>query len=120
MKDLNSLNEFRMYGSERRIYGQYGDGFNGLFTVPSPIDGKPLTIIASSGEGWEHVSISRNSRTPTWREMEYVKRLFFKDDEAAMQVHPPLKDYVNVHPYCLHLWRPIDTLIPLPPDYMVG
>lgn len=120
MRDLTELNPLRLFHNERRIYGCYGDSLNGIFAIPSPVDKKPLTIIASSGEGWEHVSVSRNDRCPSWSEMEHVKRQFFREDEAAMQLHPPLKDYVNCHPYCLHLWRPTDTVIPLPPDYMVG
>jgi hypothetical protein len=38
--------------------------------------------------------------------MAFVKRLFFRDDETAMQLHVPASDHVNQHPYCLHLWRP--------------
>lgn len=35
--------------------------------------------------------------------------------------HPPVTDYVNFHPYCLHLWAPMDGIkIPLPPSWMVG
>jgi hypothetical protein len=120
MIDLNTLNQYRLYRTERGFYGVQGDGENGLFQVESPVDRKPLFIIASKGEGWEHVSISRKTRTPTWGEMEHVKRLFFKSDEAVMQIHPPLSDYVNRHPNCLHLWRPLDSIIPLPPSYMVG
>jgi hypothetical protein len=52
--------------------------------------------------------------------MEQVKRLFFRDDETAMQLHVPPSDYVNAHPYTLHLWRPLDQEIPRPPSVMVG
>ena len=120
MRNLNELNHLRLYRIERNLYGTQGDHENGLFNVESPVDKKPLFIIASSGEGWEHVSVSRKNRTPTWGEMEHVKRLFFHDTEAAMQLHPPLTDYVNAHPYALHIWRPLDTVLPLPPSYMVG
>lgn len=79
-----------------------------------------LGIIASWGLGWEHVSVSRRDATPSWAEMDHVKRLFWDDEEAAMQLHPPRSQWVNNHPYCLHLWRPIDTDIPLPPSVLVG
>ena len=80
-----------------------------------------LRVISSTGEGWDHVSVSLRDRCPTWDELEHVKRLFFRDDEVAMQLHVPPSQHVNVHPYCLHLWRPNDGReIPLPPSIMVG
>lgn len=78
-----------------------------------------LGIIASWVDGWDHVSVSRKDRCPTWDEMETVKRLFFTDDETAMQLHVPPSDHINVHPYCLHLWRPHGAAIPMPPQGMV-
>jgi hypothetical protein len=38
--------------------------------------------------------------------MEFVKRIFFADDETAMQLHVPLAEHISHHPYCLHIWRP--------------
>ena len=70
--------------------------------------------------GWEHVSVSREDRCPTWDEMCQVKNLFWDDEDVAMQFHVPSKDHVNNHPYCLHLWRPIGITIPLPPACTVG
>lgn len=101
-------------------YGSAGDHTCGMFHVPSPIDRVLMRVIASSGEGWDHVSVSRHGRCPNWPEMEFVKRLFFQDDETAMQLHVPPSDHVNCHPYCLHLWRPHHTEIPRPPAMMVG
>lgn len=100
-------------------YGGYGDETCGLFVLPSPIDGGDLRVIASAGGGWDHLSVSRVNRCPNWIEMEHVKRSFFRDDEVAMQLHVTPKDHVNVHPYCLHLWRPQDREIPLPPAIFV-
>jgi len=79
-----------------------------------------LRVLASNGEGWDHVSVSLADRTPTWAEMEFVKRLFFEEDEVAMQLHVPPKDHVNNHPFCLHLWRPHGGVIPRPPASLVG
>lgn len=92
-----------------------GDETCGAFRFPNG-----LRVIAAAGMGWDHVSVSRADRTPTWDEMEYAKRVFFKDDETAMQLHVPPSDHVNCHPYCLHLWRPHDVAIPRPPAIMVG
>ena len=51
--------------------------------------------------------------------MEHIKRLFFADDETAMELHVPPDKHINTHPNCLHLWRPQDQPIPLPPSIFV-
>ena len=66
----------------------------------------PLRVIASTGAGWDHVSVSLPDRCPTWAEMDKVKRLFWRDAETVMQLHVPRTEHVNCHPNCLHLWRP--------------
>lgn len=65
-----------------------------------------LKVIFSDGGGWDHVSVSLKTRTPTWDEMCYVKDLFFDASECVMQLHPSKENYVNEHQFCLHLWRP--------------
>lgn len=121
MRNLHLLDAYRETGPDVvRLWGFVGDETCGMFHVPSPTDRAPLRIVASSGEGWDHVSVSRQNRCPNWPEMEHIKRLFFKDDETAMQLHVPPSDHVNFHPYCLHLWRPHGVEIPRPPAYMVG
>ena len=97
-----------------------GDGWNGAFHIPCRSDGKMLTVLQSNGLDWEHVSVSRPDRSPTWNEMSAVKDLFFDEDETVMQLHVPKKDHVNFHPYCLHLWKPIRLSIPVPPFILVG
>jgi hypothetical protein len=95
-----------------------GDGMtNGYATVPGH---RPLTIVFSDGLGWEHVSVSTPSRVPNWSEMCYVKRLFWAADDVVMQLHPAESQYVNNHPFCLHLWRPKAIAIPTPPAALVG
>lgn len=63
--------------------------------------------------------VSLVDRCPTWDEMEAVRRIFFHDREWAMQLHLPGEKKINVHPYCLHLWRPQNLPIPIPPEWMV-
>lgn len=104
----------------RHYGGWVGDETCGAFTVPSPVDKADLRVVASRGEEWDHVSVSRATRCPNWTEMEHVKRLFFKPDETAMQLHVPPSDHVNCHPFCLHLWRPHSVDIPRPPSILVG
>lgn len=100
--------------------GGFNRDRNGAFIIPHPATGVCLRIIASDSGGWEHVSVSLSNRTPNWREMEFVCRQFWSEEEAVMQLHPPRSDWVSVHPFCLHLWRPADGGIPLPPSIMVG
>lgn len=120
MKNLRLLDGYRHVETELKIAGTVGDDRGGFFHVPSLIDGQTIRVMASAGDGWDHVSVSRVNRCPNWPEMEHIKRLFFKDDETAMQLHVPSTDHVNHHPYCLHLWRPLDQEIPRPPSIMVG
>lgn len=96
-----------------------GDDQNGTFIVKLR-HGQTVRVIASSGMGWEHVSVSRQDRCPTWDEMCQVKALFWTDDDCVIQYHPPASEYVNNHPNCLHLWRPTDVDLPMPPSILVG
>jgi hypothetical protein len=82
-----------------RIAGPAGEN-SGAFRLG------PLFIMVSDGMGWDHVSVSRADRCPTWEEMEFVKRLLFKPEETAMQLHVPESEHINNHSNCLHLWRP--------------
>jgi hypothetical protein len=95
-------------------------GNNGLFIVRW--GRAALKVLASTNSGWEHVSISvyRKKRTPTWDEMCYIKDLFWGKEECVIQYHPPLSEYVNMHEYVLHLWKPIGVELPLPPSSLVG
>ncbi len=95
------------------------DGNNGKFFVKSLKFPHVLQCLASDQEGWEHVSVSTQKRCPTWEEMCFIKGLFWDETDCVIQYHPPKSDYVNVHPYCLHLWRPIDETIPTPPTIFV-
>lgn len=122
MRNLNLLNIYRDCSKAvMDHYGSFGDHETGVFLIREYMDSPlVLRVIATTGEGWDHVSVSLPNRCPIWGEMERIKRMFFQDHEVAMQLHVASKDHVNVHPYCLHLWRPIDKEIPLPPSIMVG
>lgn len=96
-------------------------GNNGNFHVPRPDAlGKWFNVIASDGEGWEHVSVSLPSRAPTWGEMCFIKDLFWSEDDCVVQYHPPKSEYVNNHEYCLHLWKKVDGEFETPPSLLVG
>jgi hypothetical protein len=122
VRNLHLLDLFRITDkASLAIYnGWAGDHECGAFLVPSRIDGQTIMVVASVGEGWDHVSVSRRNRCPNWQEMEQIATMFFKDDEAAMQLHVPAGDHVNNHAYCLHWWRPLAAPIPRPPAILVG
>src|SRR6187399_954476 len=121
MTPLRLLDVFRKRQLERAVYGAEGDDGCGVFMVPSiHRERGMLRVVASDGDGWDHVSVSREDRTPTWEEMEQIFRLFFQSTETAFQLHVPAPDHINAHPYCLHLWRPHDVAIPRPDADMVG
>ena len=90
----------------------------GKVKINQDID-KALHFIFSWGE-WEHLSVSTPVKTPTWEQMCKMKEIFWKDDEVCMELHPKKEEYVNNHPYCLHIWRPIGVEIPTPPSILVG
>lgn len=84
------------------------DGLMVIVTQASELDGRQ----------WLHVSCSRRSRLPSWDDLRKVKLLFVGRDRKAIQVLPPEAEYVNFHPYCLHLWCCLDE-DPLP-DFTHG
>lgn len=116
MKPLSKLCEYR----ETHPTLGYGGDEGGFFLLPCKLTGVLLAIIASTGGGWDHVSVSLPDRCPTWEEMNYVKRLFFEDDECAVQYHPPVKDHISVHPFCLHMWRKQSGTFFFPPKEMIA
>lgn len=93
MKNLHTLDKYRLGESERNRYGASGDSGNGCFKVF--VQGRSFFVIASNGGG---------------------KDMFFDAEEVVVQYHPAKSQYVNNYPYCLHLWRPNDgTQFPSPP-----
>lgn len=99
------------------------DGFNGAFQFRLNGENRTVCIVASDGEGWQHVSVSfgRVPGTPSWDVMCQVKDLFFEPEDWVVQFHPAKSAYVNNHKGCLHLWRCIDGReMPTPPTVLVG
>lgn len=115
MKNLLCLEKNRMREQEIAVYGTNGDNCNGVFKVF--VNGKSFICIASNGGGWEHVSVhmTNQKRCPTWEEMCAIKDMFFEAEETVVQYHPAKSNYVNIHQYCLHLWRPLNAELIMPP-----
>lgn len=114
-----------------QIKGQAGEtGLGGSYY--DSISGKWLNFMFSNQMGWEHLSVSMPSRTPTWDQMCRMKDVFWNKDETCVEYHPAENLYVNMHPHCLHIWRPVkcdeflnepeskEELLPVPCHYLVG
>jgi hypothetical protein len=106
---------------EGRMASDESFGNNGVFQIPVN-DSYLLNVIASDGNGWEHVSVSLPNRTPTWDEMCLIKNEFWGDEDLVIQFHPQKSQYVDCHPHCLHMWRVCDSnnYVALPDPLMVG
>ena len=114
MKDIDTIR-----ANPRLNIAKVGeDGFSGEIGLP----GWRGSVICSTGAGWEHVSVSpyHHRVTPSWSDMCKIKDIFWDDDEAVIQIHPPKADYVNNMPNCLHLWRCTYRSMVLPPSVLVG
>lgn len=125
---MKSMDEIKML-PRTLITVERPDGFAANVQLLSSTKSRPARVIGSWGCWWDHISVSFSNRMPTWDEMEEVKRMFFKPEEIAMQLHPAEDEYVNFHRYCLHLWRPQprpnpvivpEIAIPTPPSWMIG
>ena len=62
----------------------------------------------------------RHEVTPSWDDMCKLKDIFFREDETVIQYHPAKSQYVNMVTNCLHLWRPQNETLPVPPSIMIG
>lgn len=127
-KTIKRLEKYRIRSGS--LASSEKDGRNGAFMVPYKSTGIVLRVIASDGSdwiasgltppAWEHVSVSLVDRAPTWDEMCFCKGLFWDEGETVVQFHPAASEYVNYHPYALHLWKPKGGVIQLPPSICVG
>lgn len=91
-------------------------GMNGIFLVPYKRKKRILRVMVSDQGGWDHVGVSLPARIPNWKEMCFIKDIFFEEEETVVQFHPPKSQYVNYHSFCLHLWRRHGTVYELPPQ----
>ena len=116
---MKTVNEFL---DSKQIYSQdlsfSEDGIKGFICI----DRIDMSFVASWGGGWDHVSVAplKKKIVPSWDMMCKVKDIFFKPDEAVIQIHPPKDEYVNNMPNCLHLWRCRYKEMVLPPSCFVG
>lgn len=62
-------------------------------------------VIVSVDEGKWHLSISAQNSLPSYEELKEARYKFLPNDIYAAQIFPPKEEFVNMHPYCFHLWE---------------
>lgn len=62
-------------------------------------------IIITKELGKWHLSISRKDRSPSYDEIRNARYALLPDDITMAQIFPPTKEFVNIHPYCHHLFE---------------
>jgi hypothetical protein len=70
-------------------------------------DGRSVLVSGSvqlDERPWLHVSVARQNRMPSYKDLAEVKELFIGPAYQTIQVFPPETNRVNLHPYALHLW----------------
>lgn len=100
--DVDPVNRERFSGSGYIVFN------------PKRISEAAKVIFGSNENGWEHVSVSFPRRCPTWDEMCAAKDIFWQAEECCVEYHPPKSEYINIHDYCLHIWRPKNGQIAQP------
>lgn len=125
--DWSHLEAYRFTNLGHPLYSEKGEHCGAFIIQQGQME---FIVIADDGRnldnptGWEHVSMRTKygvrERCPTWSEMCFAKNLFWEPGEAVFQMHPPLSEYINLHPFCLHLFRPTDGIFPRPPSILIG
>jgi hypothetical protein len=88
----------RLWRDDGGFAVEHWSGLAAIVSCHRELDGKP----------WMHVSISRADRLPSWGDLRMAKDAWIGPNRLAIQVLPRVADYVNVHPYVLHLWCCLD------------
>jgi hypothetical protein len=66
--------------------------------------GECLVMVSYEPNGW-HLSISHQSRNPTWEEIRNARYELVPDNVTMAMLLPPKAEYVNVHKFCFHLYQ---------------
>lgn len=110
MKDLTTLDAERVPLTELAPFSFYTDDpkKSGVFKIRTKCSHRWFSVIATTGGGWDHVSVNpwHHTRTPTWDEMCEIKDMFFDEEEECIEYHPKKSEYINLAEHCLHMWRP--------------
>ena len=121
MRDLRVLNEFRYSGKDRYFNMPYNREYRGNFLIPG--DKGVYFVRAARMPDWDHLCVFvledengiERHRMPTSEELHEIFEVFFEDDEVGIEVYPTTEEYVNIEEFTLHLWRPVESVLPEPP-----
>ena len=62
-------------------------------------------VIVSIDNGKWHLSISTTNNSPSYKEIKEARYKFIPNDVYMAQIFPPKEEFVNLHPYCHHLYE---------------
>lgn len=110
------------------------DGNNGLFLIPMSIKKGDntkynyyLSVIATAAQGWENVLITimnkdgkLTPRSASLEEMDFIKAIFWGNDECVLQYFPATADDMKLPGFCVALWKPNFAAVPKPPKDFKG
>lgn len=134
-KDSTHINAYRVTEGEGATND--ADGLNGNFTFKLKDAIVQVSFAGDEIPGWEHAVavcfdkpsssiISRftskepEPRCPTNEEIMHIKRLFFDDDEAVVEIIPAKGNQTPWHPIARHLWHRTFSEFPMPLKTEVG
>lgn len=66
--------------------------------------GRCLVFVSIDGGNY-HLSISTPDKLPSYEEMKEARYKFCPDEIYMAEIFPPKSEFINVHPYCRHLWQ---------------
>ena len=66
--------------------------------------GRCNIIVSIENDRW-HLSISTPTASPSYKEIKAARYKLIPDEVYMAQIFPPKADFVNLHPYCHHLWE---------------
>jgi len=64
-----------------------------------------IVIMHSIEDGLNHISMSYKDKLPSYEEMKEARYQICPDIDKMAQIFPNKEEFVNLHPYCLHLWE---------------
>lgn len=64
-----------------------------------------ITITRDGADKAWHLSISTPSASPSYKEIKAARYKYLPDGIYMAQIFPPKDEFINLHPYCHHLWQ---------------
>lgn len=66
--------------------------------------GRCIVMISIDNGKW-HLSISIKDAQPSYKEIKEARYKYLPNNITVAQLFPPKEEFVNIHPYCHHLWE---------------